>query len=159
MTFEEVLDQALAMLQRRRRVAYRTFKVQFELDDERLEALKDELLFAHPHIVDEDGRGLVWRGEMAAPASAPPAAAERRQLTVMFCDLVGSTALSAAKKGTDLFSDCSTCCPTRRPGGPPYGRPLSGVVRLLVNFVCGEKLSCTLQSAVYNESCWVHLSP
>src|SRR5450432_3269785 len=31
------------------------------------------------------------------PASppAPPDAAERRQLTVMFCDLVGSTALSA----------------------------------------------------------------
>ena len=29
------------------------------------------------------------------PTVAPPAVAERRQLTVMFCDLVGSTALSA----------------------------------------------------------------
>jgi len=28
------------------------------------------------------------------PAAVPPAAAERRQLTVMFCDLVGSTPLS-----------------------------------------------------------------
>src|SRR6516164_4884639 len=34
----------------------------------------------------------------AGPASAPPSfeSAERRQLTVMFCDLVGSTALSAS---------------------------------------------------------------
>ena len=31
----------------------------------------------------------------SAPASPPPIDAERRQLTVMFCDLVGSTALSA----------------------------------------------------------------
>src|SRR5580692_10653144 len=33
----------------------------------------------------------------ATPVAAPdaPAEAERRQLTVMFCDLVGSTALSA----------------------------------------------------------------
>ena len=33
--------------------------------------------------------------EEQAPAAAPPAEAERRQLTVMFCDLVGSTALAA----------------------------------------------------------------
>jgi class 3 adenylate cyclase/tetratricopeptide (TPR) repeat protein len=33
--------------------------------------------------------------EAPAPATAAPATAERRQLTVMFCDLVGSTALSA----------------------------------------------------------------
>ncbi len=32
---------------------------------------------------------------MPAPPAAPLAEAERRQLTVMFCDLVGSTALSA----------------------------------------------------------------
>jgi class 3 adenylate cyclase/predicted ATPase len=40
----------------------------------------------------------------AAPARAPPslADAERRQLTVMFCDLVGSTALSASLDPEDL---------------------------------------------------------
>src|SRR6516162_4499828 len=32
----------------------------------------------------------------------PPASAERRQLTVMFCDLVGSTALSARHDSEDL---------------------------------------------------------
>jgi class 3 adenylate cyclase/predicted ATPase len=40
---------------------------------------------------------------MAAPRDAPaPADAERRQLTVMFCDLVGSTALSARLDPEDL---------------------------------------------------------
>jgi hypothetical protein len=48
MTFEEILDQALAMLQRRGRVTYRALKLQFTLDDDQLEALKDELLYAHP---------------------------------------------------------------------------------------------------------------
>src|ERR1051325_473849 len=43
----------------------------------------------------------------ATPASVPPPApmlaqAERRQLTVMFCDLVGSTALSTAMDPEDL---------------------------------------------------------
>jgi hypothetical protein len=33
MTFEEVLDQAIALLQRRGRLTYRTLKRQFQLDD------------------------------------------------------------------------------------------------------------------------------
>src|SRR5215472_13900395 len=38
----------------------------------------------------------------AAPITKPEDAAERRQLTVMFCDLVGSTALSARLDPEDL---------------------------------------------------------
>ena len=41
MTFEEVLDQAIALLQRRGRLTYRTLKRQFDLDDEALDDLKD----------------------------------------------------------------------------------------------------------------------
>jgi len=59
MNFEEILDQALAMLQRRRRVTYGTLKLQFRLDDEQLAALKDELLYSQPHVVDDAGHGLV----------------------------------------------------------------------------------------------------
>jgi hypothetical protein len=66
MTFEEILDQALAMLQRRGRVTYRALKLQFSLDDDHLEALKDEILYGHPHVVDDVGRGLVWTGELSA---------------------------------------------------------------------------------------------
>ena len=39
MTFEEILDQAMAMLQRRGRVTYRAIKLQFSLDDDHLQAL------------------------------------------------------------------------------------------------------------------------
>jgi class 3 adenylate cyclase/predicted ATPase len=71
MTFEELLDQALAMLQRRGRVTYRALKLQFMLDDEGLEALKDELLYAHPQVVDDEGRGLIWTGvTVSVPAAA-----------------------------------------------------------------------------------------
>jgi hypothetical protein len=65
MTFEEILDQTVAMLQRRRRITYRALQAQFQLDGELLETLKEELLFSHP-VVDEDGRGLVWTGETAS---------------------------------------------------------------------------------------------
>ena len=63
MTFEEILDQAIAMLQRRGRLTYGALKRQFQLDDAALEDLKEALLFAHPQIADEAGRGLVWTGD------------------------------------------------------------------------------------------------
>src|SRR2546428_11845876 len=48
MTFEELLDHATAMLQRRGRVTYRALQRQFALDEHVLNDLKDELLYAHP---------------------------------------------------------------------------------------------------------------
>jgi TOMM system kinase/cyclase fusion protein len=117
MTFEEVLDQAMAMLQRRGRLTYRTLKLHFQLDDEHLETLKDELIYGQRLAVDEDGRVLVWTGgadvppgttppgpqpapppaseAATAPAAPPSPDAERRQLTVLFCDLVDSTRLAS----------------------------------------------------------------
>jgi class 3 adenylate cyclase len=107
MTFEEVVDQASAMLQRRGRVTYRLLKRQFNLDDEALEDLKEELIYGQKLAVDEDGRVLVWTGVLSpappedSPTPMPPVPAEphsldaeRRQLTVMFCDLMDSTALA-----------------------------------------------------------------
>ncbi len=41
MTFEEILDQAIVMLQRRGRLTYGALKRQFNLDDAYLEDLKD----------------------------------------------------------------------------------------------------------------------
>jgi len=124
LTFEEILDQAIAMLQRRGRVTYRTLQIQFHLDEEQLEALKEALIEAERLAADEDGRVLVWAGPPASPpvVSASQVAAqdnsldqaplvtdvpattagqvprlpdaERRQLTVLFCDLVDSTRLA-----------------------------------------------------------------
>ena len=60
MTFEEILDQAMAMLQRRGRVTYQTLKLQFQLDEDQLEALKDAILYTSPQVHSDAGRGLVW---------------------------------------------------------------------------------------------------
>jgi class 3 adenylate cyclase/predicted ATPase len=117
MTFDEVLSQVQDLLQREQRVSYRGLKRRFALDDEYLEDLKEELIGAKRLATDEDGRFLVWTGAQettAAPSRllspqspAPstqlrPLEAERRQLTVMFCDLVGSTTLSTQLDPEDL---------------------------------------------------------
>jgi class 3 adenylate cyclase len=119
MDYDAVLTQVLDLLQRERRVAYRVLKRRFQLDDDVLEDLKDDLIYAKKLAVDEDGRVLVWTGGASStPTTASPAPppatsdvsltqgeaspdvphtpeAERRQLTVMFCDLVDSTRLSS----------------------------------------------------------------
>jgi hypothetical protein len=55
--------------------------MQFSLDDDQLEALKDELIEAKRLAVDERGRVLVWGGEVSpaeqpttptAPSAPPP---------------------------------------------------------------------------------------
>jgi class 3 adenylate cyclase len=108
MKFYEVVEQVRTLLQREGRVSYRVLKREFALDDEDLEDLKSELIDAKRVAVDEDGRVLVWVGggevissqlsvlsstQPLTPSTQSPSG-ERRQLTVMFCDLVGSTALS-----------------------------------------------------------------
>ena len=75
-----------------------TLRLQFQLDEEQLEALKEALIDAERLAVDEEGRVLVWMGGAGISPSPPPPStpeAERRQLTVMFCDLVESTKLSS----------------------------------------------------------------
>src|SRR4030095_15923546 len=106
MTFYELLDQVLALLQRHGRVSYRALQVQFALDEARLALLKEELIDIQHRAQDHDGRMLVWIGAPPvtpqpgaapapmSPAPAVPPAAERRQLTVLFCDLVDSTRLA-----------------------------------------------------------------
>src|SRR6266567_2152244 len=123
MTFEEILDHTIAMLLRRGRLTYGALKRQFHLDDAYLEDLKTELIEGQRLAVDEEGRVLVWTGRadvpplatapapqfgpppatsdvQPIPALSPPATpqslnAERRQLTVLFCDLVDSTVLAS----------------------------------------------------------------
>ena len=101
---------------------------EFGLDDETIEDIRHELIVKRL-AVDEDGQGLAFVGTAlletgntppppalapaAAPITLPPVLsapiavavapdAERRQLTVMFCDLVGSTALSTGMDPEDL---------------------------------------------------------
>jgi class 3 adenylate cyclase/predicted ATPase len=121
MDFYELLDDVLKLLHQRGRVTYRALKRQFHLDDEVLDDLKEEILYGQRLAVEEDGRVLVWTGGAGAapPATSSPPAfgeaaqvdqwtrvappssaahtpeAERRQLTVLFCDLVDSTVLAS----------------------------------------------------------------
>src|SRR5713101_5381032 len=122
MTFEEILDHAIAMLQRRGRLTYGTLKRQFQLDDAALEDLKNELIEGQRLAVDERGTVLVWTGGTGttAPAAAAPTETpapaplaytpkhlaekiltsrsalegERKQVTVLFADVAGFTTLA-----------------------------------------------------------------
>jgi class 3 adenylate cyclase len=142
MDFYEVLDQVIDLLRSRGRVTYRALKLQFKLDDESLETLKDEIIKAQQLAADESGEVLVWTGgtetkteptststvstqpdvapetqltqaEPPPPTEPPTPDAERRQLTVMFSDLVDSTKLSGQLDPEDyrevLRSYQSTC--------------------------------------------------
>ncbi|MCZ6874849.1 MAG: adenylate/guanylate cyclase domain-containing protein, partial [bacterium] len=130
MTFKEVLAQVIDWLQEDKRISYRALKRQFGLDDEYLEDLKLEIIRVRKLAVDEDDEMLVWTGgseetpastsqpaqtlaqpttqqgqptPVGLPPPEPPTPdAERRQLTVMFCDLADSTKLSGQLDPEDL---------------------------------------------------------
>jgi hypothetical protein len=59
MTFDEILAQVLTLLQCEKRLSYRALKVRFGLDDDHLEALKDEIIEAKQLAVDEKGETAV----------------------------------------------------------------------------------------------------
>jgi class 3 adenylate cyclase/tetratricopeptide (TPR) repeat protein len=129
MTFEEILDQAIAMLQRRGRLTYGALKRQFQLDDAYLDDVKAELIEGQRVAADEDGRVLVWTGAAGSASPAPSLSAptqehapltytpsylaekiltsrsalegERKQVTVLFADLKGSMELLADRDPED----------------------------------------------------------
>jgi class 3 adenylate cyclase len=142
MTFDEILDQIIALLKRQGRVSYRALKRRFDLSDEYIDDLKEEILYVHESDVQADERGFTWTGDTEDSPSMPPSQpeqpappsprqpdqptqvqlpssepvapdAERRQLTVMFCDLVDSTKLSSQLDPEDLrdvVRDYQTVC-------------------------------------------------
>src|SRR5215468_7637144 len=121
MDFYTLLDQVMDLLRQRQRVSYRALKRQFQLDDDYLEDLKVELIRVQQLAVDHEGEMLVWTGDTGstAPPSAQPVQpperlpltytpsylaekiltsrsaleGERKQVTVLFADLKGSTEL------------------------------------------------------------------
>src|SRR6476619_5599151 len=73
MDYEAIVSQALALLQREQRLSYRVLKLRLQLDDDLLEALKEDLIYAKKLAVDEDGRVLVWTGGTSgAPTPTSP---------------------------------------------------------------------------------------
>src|SRR5262245_51326500 len=116
MDFDEIRAKILHLLQQEKRLSYRALKRRFALDDEYLEDIKAEIIQAKQLARDEDGAVLVWMGSggtlpspppqptpeeaqkvmvVPSPVVSPTPDAERRQLTVLFCDLVDSTVLAS----------------------------------------------------------------
>jgi len=124
--FSRVLKEVVWCLITEGGISYRRIKLSFGLDDDALEELRRELIGIKRLAADVDGEFLVWapdgRAARAAPkavlrqpvpalrlAERPPApadralpGAERRHLTVMFCDLANSTNLSAQIDPEDM---------------------------------------------------------
>jgi class 3 adenylate cyclase/tetratricopeptide (TPR) repeat protein len=78
MDYEAVRAQVLALLQQEQRLSYRVLKRQLQLDDDTLEDLKEDLIYAKKLAVDEDGRVLVWVGASGTPSGEPDAVAPER---------------------------------------------------------------------------------
>jgi class 3 adenylate cyclase len=127
MDYDELVAKVIELLQREKRIPYRSLKRRFELDDDYIEDLKVDLIEAKRLAIDENDRILVWVGAPAAPSptfsslTPEPAASpltdqareplsytpkhlaekilqsktalegERKQVTVLFCDLANST--------------------------------------------------------------------
>jgi len=117
------------LLASERRVSLHTLKNSLDLDDQTIEAIRFELIDVKKVASLEDGSILVWVGQdggefpedratnisadnpekhipdltgSGTSESIVHADAERRQITVMFCDLVGSTRLSTELDPEDL---------------------------------------------------------
>lgn len=121
MSFEEILEQIIEILNRRGQVSYRAIKRQFDINDQYLEDLKYEIVDILKLAADRNQEMLVSL-TLGAPQSSlqtsssrklkmninTPSeeawrrATERRQLTVMFCDLVESSPLAERLDPEDL---------------------------------------------------------
>jgi hypothetical protein len=105
-------------------VSYRVLKWHLDVDDDYLEELKDDLIYAKHLAVDEDGRVLIWTDTSTSahpPAVLPTPERERtplaytpphltdkilasraalegecKHVTVLFADIKGSTELLQA---------------------------------------------------------------
>ena len=72
MTFEEILAQALDLLQCQGRVSYRALKRRFNLDDAYLDDLKVEMTKAQQLAIDEDGEVLLWKSDTPHDGPSTP---------------------------------------------------------------------------------------
>jgi class 3 adenylate cyclase/predicted ATPase len=147
MKLQPILAQTVWLLLTEGRVSYDRLRLEFELDDQAIEAIRKELIQVKKFAVDKNGEFLLWAGAQQpsatanlqptdtlaspqltplashgeaplprikgtrlvpsdtmalAPAPQAPSDAERRPLTVMFCDLADSTALSTKLDPEDL---------------------------------------------------------
>ncbi len=154
MDFYEVLDQVVDLLKQRGRASYRALKLQFQLDDETLEALQEEILYSQPLVVGDEGRGLIWIGDtdtatdtlatpsITAPTSLPPMEPEREPVSYTPPHLAekilqSKSALEGERKHVSvLFCDLANSTPLAEQIGPENMHALlNGFFELALNEV------------------------
>src|SRR5499427_10708308 len=97
MSFIDSVRRAQTLLQEEQRISLRALQRELDLDAEAMESLVEELVQIRGVAV-RDGKALAWTNLDGSPESRigpPPTEGQRRQLTVLFCDLVGSAELAA----------------------------------------------------------------
>src|SRR5262249_7190546 len=95
MSFIDSVRRAQTLLQEEQRISLRALQRELDLDADVMDALVEELVDIRGVAV-RDGQALAWTTPVSPPESQTPSTeGQRRQLTVLFCDLVGSTELAA----------------------------------------------------------------
>ncbi|MFP6742077.1 MAG: adenylate/guanylate cyclase domain-containing protein, partial [Alphaproteobacteria bacterium] len=123
MKFTAILKETVWLLVTEGRVSYARLRREFDIDDSFFEDIRAELIRHKGLAADLDGQFLVWSpGAQVAAQQSPvtppreltplarnpvaengtPSGGERRRITVMFCDLMGSTELSTKLDPEDL---------------------------------------------------------
>ncbi len=121
MKFSDVLEQVILRLQHEERISYRTLKTTFDLDNNYLEELKAELIQARKLAIDENRTFLVWRPSQTSTSTIDTEShtgqakrqAERRQLTVLFSDMIGTvdpTAKMTPEQRLDMRQQYDDAC-------------------------------------------------
>src|SRR5207249_7173430 len=83
MDYDELVAKVIELLQREKRIPYRSLKRRFDVDDDYIEDLKIDLIEAKRLATDENDRILIWIGEASAvtshgaQATQPPAAQQQ----------------------------------------------------------------------------------
>ena len=106
MSFLDTVATVKTYLREHGRVSLRGLRREFDLDDQALDELIEELVDIQ-QVAARDGKAIAWVGAatpageaqratpLPIPAHTHGAEAERRHLTILFCDLVDSTRLAA----------------------------------------------------------------
>lgn len=119
-----LLTLVIALLHHLRRVSYRALRLQFDLDDEQLEALKFELVEALRLAVDVDGKMLFWTGgdqPSVVNIPAPDAAARGPAVSAQLPPSVGApvTPNIVPPAASDASPETAVESPPTSPNEPP----------------------------------------
>ena len=123
MTFDEVLDQVRELLQQRGRVTYRSLKLRYQLDDEVLAGVTDELIKAERVAIKEDGDVLVWAGASPVPSTKFQVSSPTQPLTP-------NPQPPSEGRSRGVFSESYRSCSTptsQVPGATRYYEPRASV--------------------------------